>query len=183
MRFGIGSRRGFGRAAARLARRGRRGRRAALNSKMPTPPKRDTSEAALKKAMAKRYKQSSANKVNAAQAAARNRKNPTRFKSSRPNNMRGVTQGGIPARTPTQDAVAKSSKQIVKQNQPKQQSQPTRYRVRIGTPPIQQPGRFVSPEERAAVMKTLTRKGRKFSEGGSVSRTGHTDYRKKGMFK
>ena len=25
--------------------------------------------------------------------------------------------------------------------------------------------------------------GRKFSEGGSVSRTGHTDYRKKGMFK
>ena len=159
MRFGTGSRRGFGRAAARLA---RRGRRAALNSKMPTPPKRDTSEASLKKAMAKRYKQSLANKANAAardgKIAKRTRlkksdlniferarqKTPTP-KSSRPNNAKGVTQGGIPARAPTQASAAQQAKQI----QPKRQfNDPTMY-----------------------------------SEGGSVSRTGHTDYRKKGMFK
>jgi len=169
MRFGTGSRRGFGRAAARLARRrNARNRRmhqarAALNSKrMPTPPKRDTSEAALKKAMAKRYKQSLANKAN---AAARDGKIPKRArlkksdlnvlqkarqktptpKSSRPNNAKGVTQGGIPARAPTQASAAQQAKQI----QPKRQfNDPTMY-----------------------------------SEGGSVSRTGHTDYRKKGMFK
>jgi len=125
MRFGTGSRRGFGRAAARLRGRNARNRRmqrarAALNSKMPTPPKRDTSEAALRREMAKRVRQRG---------------------SSKP----FVMQQAIQKAPKPQFAGAQQAKQIKRK---RQFNDPTMY-----------------------------------SEGGSVSRTGHTDYRKKGMFK
>ena len=91
--------------------------------------------------MNKNRKKSDFNIFERAKEKAR-QKTPT-FKSSRPNNAKGVTQGGIPQaspklNSPTQASVAQQAKQV---------------------------------------------KRKMYSGGGSVTRTGHTDYRKKGMFK